>query len=66
MHAYTHTHTHIGPTRMCSRMKIFDILSEFATFALYAGYIRLVFVSVGNKFGTFASHSPPAYEYQPF
>ena len=63
---YIHTHTY---TRMCSRMKIFDILSEFATFALYARlhrYIRLVFVSVGNKFGTFASHSPPAYEYQTF
>ena len=50
-------------------MKLFEILSEFVTFALYARlhhYIRLVFVSVGNIFGTFASHSPPAYEYQPF
>ena len=24
--------------------------------------IRRVFVSVGNKFGTFTSHSPPPYE----
>ena len=54
---------------MCSRMKIFDILSELATFALYARlhrYIRLEFVSIGNIFGTFASNSRPAYEYQPF
>ena len=28
-------------------------------------YNRRVFASVGNKFGTFASHSPPAYEYRP-
>ena len=27
-------------------------------------YTRRVFVSIGNKFGTFASHSPSAYEYR--
>ena len=27
-------------------------------------YTRRVFVSAGNKFGTFPSHSSPAYEYR--
>ena len=29
-------------------------------------YTRRVFVSVGNKFGTFASHFPSSYIYRPF
>ena len=36
---YIHEHTY---TRICSRMKIFDILPEFATFALYARLQDLV------------------------
>ena len=44
--------------RMCLRKKIFDILQKIR-------YTRRLFVSVGNKFGTFASHSPSAYGYRP-
>ena len=62
---------YLGPVLDSGAARGFMLVSHCGEYASECAYewqslklrnIRRVFVSVGNKFGTFTSHSPPPYE----